>query len=105
MAVWEEVVECDVVIVWVLEAIGDLEIVGEALCVLETDEDAETVDVLYMVLVRRGVADKLLRLVDVLEVELDLVFVGEVVWDFDAIELKEFVDVWREDLDALGLPE
>ena len=102
MAVWEEVVECDVVIVCVLEAIGDLDKVGEALCVLETDEDAETVDVLYILLVTRGVADKLLREVDVLEVELDLVFVGEVVWDFDTMGLKEFVNVWIWELDAFG---
>jgi hypothetical protein len=31
--------------------------------------------------------------------------VGELVWDFDAIELKEFVCVWTWDLDTLELPE
>ena len=67
---------------------------GEADRVLETETDADTVLVLYIVLVTIGVVDKLLRLVDVLDIELDLVFVGELVCDFDAIELKEFVCVW-----------
>jgi len=53
--------------------------VGEADRVLETETDADTVLVLYIVLVTIGVVDKLLRLVDVLDIELDLVFVGEVV--------------------------
>jgi hypothetical protein len=49
--------------------------------------------VLYIVLETIELADKLLRLVDVLDMELDLVFVGELVSDFDTIELKEFVCV------------
>ena len=105
VAVCEEVVECVEVIVFVLEPTDDLEIVGEADLVLVTEADAETVLVLYIVLVTIGLDDKLLRLVDVLDIELDLVFVGELVWDFDAIELKEFVCVWTWDLDTLELPE
>ena len=103
--VWEEVVDPVEVIVCVLEPNGDLEIVGEADLVLVTEADAEMVLVLNIVLVTIELADKLLRLVDVLDIELDLVFVGEAVWDLDTIELKEFVCVWTWDLDALGLPE
>ena len=67
------------VIVLVLEPTGDLDRVGDALWVLETEADADTVLVLYIVLVSIGVVDTLLRLVDVLDIELDLVFVGELV--------------------------
>ena len=105
VAVWEEVVECVEVIVCVLEATGDLETVGEALCVLETEGEDETVDVLYILLVTRGDDDRLLRAVDVLDIKVDLVFVGELVSDFEAIELKEFVSVWTWDLDTLDEPE
>ena len=91
--VCEEVVDPVEVIVCVLEPNGDLETVGEADLVLVTEADAEIVLVLYIVLVTIGVADKLLRLVDVFDMELDLVFVGELVSDFDTIELKEFVCV------------
>jgi hypothetical protein len=49
--------------------------------------------VLNIVLVNIELADRLLRLVDVLDMELDLVFVGELDTDFDTIELKEFVCV------------
>jgi len=66
-------------IVLVLEPTGDLDRVGDALWVLETEADADTVLVLYIVLVSIGVVDTLLRLVDVLDMELDLVFVGEAV--------------------------
>ena len=51
------------------------------------------VDVLYIVLVTRGDDDRVLRAVDVLDIKVDLVFVGELVSDFDAIELNEFVSV------------
>lgn len=40
-----------------------------------------------------GVVDNVLRLVDVLDIAPDLVFVGELVSDLDAMELKEFVCV------------
>jgi len=55
------------VIVFVLEPKGDLETVGDALCVLETEADADTVLVLYIVLVSIGLDDKLLRDVDVFD--------------------------------------
>ena len=42
---------------------------------------------------KTGVVDKVLRLVDVLDIALDLVFVGELVSDLVAMELKEFVCV------------
>ena len=44
VALWDEVVECVEVIVFVLEPTEDLETVGDALCVLEIEEDAEIVD-------------------------------------------------------------
>ena len=46
VAVCEEVVECVEVRVLVLEPTGDLDNVGEALCVFEIEADAETVDVI-----------------------------------------------------------
>ena len=105
VAVWEEVVECVEVIVDVLEPTGDLETVGEADWVLETEAEAEIVLVLYIVLVSIGDVERELRLVDVLDIELEPVFVEELVSDFEPMELKEFVSVWTWDLDALGEPE
>ena len=49
--------------------------------------------VLYIVLVSIGVDDKLLRDVDVFDIELDLVFVGEADCEFDGMELNELVCV------------
>ena len=103
--VWEEVVECVDVIVGVLEPTCDLETVGEADRVLETRAEAETVLVLYILLVTIEVLDWVLRAVEVLETELDLVFVGELVWDLDTIELKEFVGDCDTELETRELPE
>jgi len=55
------------VIVFALEPKGDLETVGEADLVLVTEADADTVLVLYIVLVIIGLDDKLLRDVDVFD--------------------------------------
>ena len=49
--------------------------------------------VLYIVLVSIGEAERELRLVDVLDIELEPVLVEELVSDFDTMELKEFVSV------------
>jgi len=103
--VWEEVVECVEVRVLELETRGDLERVGEADCVLETEADAEIVLVLYIVLVSIGEVERVLRDVDVLDMELEPELVEELISDFESMELKEFVSVWTWDLDALGEPE
>lgn len=88
--------------VLVLEPTIDLECVGEAVCVLEIEADAETVDVILGVNVGSEDCVTEILVVDVFDWELDLVFVGEVVWDLEPIELKEFVNVWTWDLDSLG---
>jgi hypothetical protein len=87
------VVECVEVRVLELETRGDLERVGEADCVLETEADAEIVLVLYIVLVSIGEVERVLRDVDVLDMELEPELVEELISDFESMELKEFVSV------------
>ena len=101
MAVWDDVVECVDVSVLVLEPTGDLECVGDAVCVFEIEADAETVDVILGVNDMAAVPVPETVEVDVFDWELDFVFVGEVVWDLEPMELKEFVRVWIWDLDSL----
>ena len=55
--VCEEVVEADEVIVGVFVDKGDLDTVGEAVCVFDKEADPETVIVLYIVLVIIGLFD------------------------------------------------
>ena len=105
MAVWEDVVECVDVRVLVLEPTDDLEWVGDTVCVFEIEADAETVDVILGVNDMAAVPVPDTVAVDVFDWELDFVFVGELIWDLDTIELKEFVRVWIWDLDSLELPE
>jgi hypothetical protein len=49
--------------------------------------------VLYIVLVSIGDVERVLRVVDVLDMELEPVLVEELVSDFESMELKEFVSV------------
>ena len=79
VAVCDEVVECVEVIVDVLEMTEDLEIVGEADRVLETEVDPETVNDILGVNVITELRVPEILVVDVLDIELDLVFVEELV--------------------------
>ena len=105
MAVWEEVVECVEVIVGVLEPTGDLECVGEAVCVLDIEAEAETVDVSKGVNVNAGVRVTEILVVDVLETDLEPVSVGELDCVFDNAGLNEFVRDWIPEFEIRELLE
>ena len=105
MEVCDEVVDTVDVSVSVFDIGGDLEIVGDADCVLETEEEADTVEVILGVHVNKEVWVPEILVVEVLELELEPEFVGELDSDFDTIELIEYVGVWTEDLEIRGLPE